>query len=185
MKIAITGHTNIEKAVGMELKYPNGIMYNKKAFDKVYENIEKGLQSFCKQYGLELSELTLISGMARGVDEVFAIFAIRNKMKLILSIPGSIKWHKNRGLSRGMRAQAVYYDKILEYWNLSSVHEVSKNYKEGNFHFVNMARNQQMVDIADGVFSYKSYDSTGTDDCINRAKQLEKYLGNITNQPLF
>jgi hypothetical protein len=39
-----------------------------------------------------------------------------------------------------------------------------------------------MVDISDGVFCYKSYDSTGTDDCIKRAKLQSKFVGNLAQQ---
>jgi len=113
MRVAITGHTNIEKAVGRELKYDHGVFYDKVAFDLVYAEIETNLHKFCEERNIKFENLTFISGMARGVDEVFAILAIRNKLPLILSIPGSVSWHKNRGFSRGMRAQAVYYDKII------------------------------------------------------------------------
>ena len=178
MRVAITGHTNIEKAVGKELKYENGQFYNKKAFDLVYNEIERNLHKFCEERGIKFNTLTFISGMARGIDEVFAILAIRNNLPLILSIPGSISWHKNRSLSRGMRAQAVYYDKILSYENIVDIVEVKKTYGLG-FHFVNMARNQHMVDITDVLFSFKAYDSTGTDDCISKGIEAEKYVGNL------
>jgi len=179
MKIAITGHTNIEKAIDLDLSYDHGQKYNKEAFDKVYKIVEDNLKLYCFNNKITFNELVLISGMARGIDEIFAILAIRNDLGLILSIPGSISWHKNRSLSRGMRAQAVYYDRILGYKNILEIVEVQKTYNGGKYHFVNMARNQHMVDISDGVFSFKSYDSTGTDDCINRATKSEKYLGNL------
>ena len=178
MKFSITGHTSIEKATGLELKYAHGAQYNKEAFDIVYEKIETGLKNYCEEHDIDFKTITLISGMARGVDEVFAIVAIRNGLKLILSIPGSKHWHMNRGLSRDMRAQAVYYSKILAYEN-KEVFEISKTYNGGSFYFVNMARNQHMVDIADGVFCYKSYDSSGTDDCIKRAKTKGNFLKNL------
>jgi predicted Rossmann fold nucleotide-binding protein DprA/Smf involved in DNA uptake len=176
MILAITGHTNIEKAVGLPLKYPNGIKYDKKAFDIVYSKIETHLKNYCSSHNIDFSSLTFVSGMARGIDEVFAILAIRNNLNLILSIPSSIQWHKNREFSRNMRAQAIYYDRILSYQKLT-IFEIKKSYN--NAYFVNMARNQHMVDISDGVFSFKSYNSSGTDDCIRRAKKSDKYLGNI------
>ena len=181
MRIAITGHTNIEKAVGKELKYEHGMFYDKEAFDLVYAEIEKNLLKFCEERGIKFKNLTFISGMARGVDEIFAIMAIRNGLPLILSVPGSVSWHKNRGLSHGMRAQAVYYDKILSYENIVEIAEVKKHYGKG-FHFVNMARNQHMVDITDVLFSFKAYDSTGTDDCIKRGMEAEKYIGNLNQK---
>jgi hypothetical protein len=179
MKIAVTGHTNIEKAVGLELKYDHGIKYDHVAFELVYDEMLAGLKEFCLEKKVTFEDLTLISGMARGVDEVFAIIAIRNKLKLILSIPASIKWHKDRGYSKDMRAQAIFYDRILNYEGIIEIFEVGKNYREMNFPLVNLARNQQMVDIADGVFQYSAYSSTGTDDCTKRAKVANKFLGNL------
>lgn len=179
MIVAITGHTNIEKATNNPLTAPHGIKYNKNAFDMVYNDIFSHLHDYCHNHSIRFSDLTLVSGMARGVDEVFAILAIRNDLPLILSIPNSIPWHSSRSLSRGMRAQAVYYEKILNYSNLLEVHEINKHYDNKKYPFANFARNQHMVDIADVVFSYKAYDSTGTDDCIKRALQKRNYRGNV------
>ena len=184
MNITITGHTNIEKAKGLELLTEHGTKYNKAAFDTVYEEILLALHRFCKTNKLLFSDLTLISGMARGVDEIFAILAIRNNLNLVLSIPNSISWHKNRSLSRNMRAQAIYYEKILAYSKIIKIHEISKYYNNQTFPFANFARNQNMVDIADAVFAYKMYDSTGTDDCIKRAIKKGNFLGNIVPTPL-
>lgn len=182
MIVAITGHTNIEKAIGRELKYENGQKYDAEAFEIVIEDITQGLHKFCLESNVLFKDLILVSGMARGVDEVFAILAIRNNLPLILSIPGSINWHSTRSLSRDMRAQAVYYKKILGYKNIIAIHEVKKDYNNGNYPLVNLARNQHMVDISSGVFCYKAYDSTGTDDCIKRAKKAEKFLGNLCSK---
>ena len=176
MKITITGHTNIEKIHG----YPvpeNG--YNNDALAKTYNEILEGLKKFCETSSINFSDLTLVSGMARGVDEVFALIAMKHNLELILAIPGSINWHQNRGTSRGIRAQAVFYNEILMYKKISSIIEVKKTYNGLNFQFVNIARNQFMVDTSDYVFSYKAYDSTGTDDCITRAKKKGNYTGNF------
>ncbi len=178
MILAITGHTNIEKAFDKPLKYENGIKYDSEIFELCYQTIFKNLSHYCESNHINFNDLTLISGMARGVDEVFAILAIRNDLPLIISVPQSIYWHKNRPLSRDMKAQAVYYEKILSYKNLTKF-EIKKDYNNQSFHFVNFARNQHMVDIADVVFSFKAYDSTGTDDCIKRAKKADKYGGNL------
>jgi len=154
---------------------PNGKKYNKEAFIKTYKMIEEALKGY--------KQITIISGMARGADEVFAFYAIKNNLPLILSIPNSVHWHKNRDLSRNMRAQAIYYDKILNY-NKLTIYEIKKDYNGNIFHFANFARNQHMVDIADMVFSFKSYNSSGTDDCIKRAKEQNKYIGNIYKEDL-
>lgn len=177
MKIAITGHREIEKALEYKINN-NGEKYNVEAFDELYNLFSRKISEICKINEIHLQDLTLISGMARGADEVLAIFAIRNKLPLILSIPGSIKWHKDRGLSKGFRAQAIYYTKILTYSRLT-IFEIQKNYNGGNYSLVNIARNQHMIDIADGIISFSRYSSTGTNDGIARAKKANKYLGNI------
>lgn len=177
MKIAITGHREIEKA--LKYKVNNvGEKYNVEAFNEVYNLFSNKIQAICEEKKIALQDLTLISGMARGADEVLAIFAIRNNLPLILSIPGSIKWHKDRGLSKGFRAQAIYYNKILLYPKLT-IFEIQKNYNGNNYSLVNIARNQHMIDIADGIISFSRYSSTGTNDGIARAKKANKYLGNI------
>jgi predicted Rossmann fold nucleotide-binding protein DprA/Smf involved in DNA uptake len=170
MKIALTGHTNIEKALGYNLIETNGREYNQDAFKELYNYIDNAIKKYDKP--------TLISGMARGADEVFAIYAIKNNLPLILSIPNSVNWHKNRGLSRSMRAQAIFYDYILSYDKLE-IFEIKKVYNNNEYYFANFARNQHMVDISDGIFCFKSYNSSGTDDCIKRAKEQNKFLGNI------
>jgi len=175
--ITMTGHTNIEKAVQLDLVEPNGRKYNTRAFGTVYKMIDEGLKGVLEEY-----EVTIVSGMARGVDEVLALYAMTKGLPLILSIPNSVNWHMNRGLSRDMRAQAVYYQKILDYENLVAIHEIKKTYDNGSdnhYHFANFARNQHMTDISDRVYSFKSYVSSGTDDCIKRAREKGNYVGNL------
>jgi predicted Rossmann fold nucleotide-binding protein DprA/Smf involved in DNA uptake len=58
--------------------------------------------TFCELHEITLKDLTLVSGIARGVDEVFAFVAMNNDLKLILSIPASVRWHKHRSFSRNM-----------------------------------------------------------------------------------
>lgn len=177
MILAFTGHTNLEKVHGYKLEN-NGAYYNGDSFNKTYSQLEKGLLNFCTENNLKLEDLTIVSGMARGFDEVVAIFAVRNNLDLILSIPHSVSWHQNRDLSRCVRAQAINYAKLLSY-SKAKIFEIKKNYNFQVFTYANFARNQHMVDIANYIFSYKAYDSVGTDDCIIRAKQQNKYIGNI------
>lgn len=179
MIVSITGHTNIEKALGLPLVVTGGAKYNMDAFEEVCQQVTSGVNSFAQSRGIPFSSLTFVSGMARGVDEVFAAVAIRNGLPLILSVPGSVKWHKDRKPSRGMRAQAVYYERILRYERLQEVFEINKRYDGQSYQFANFARNQHMVDISNGVFSFKAYNSTGTDDCTQRAISKNKFIGNL------
>lgn len=178
MKIALTGHTNIEKCYGLKITN-DGNVYNKEAYDKAYNEIENEIFNIINNYGINIEEVTLISGMARGADEILAEIAYRNNMNLILSIPHTIQWHKNRDVStKGTRVQALEYDKYLNY-EKSKIFEIKKSYGSGNHLYANFARNQHMVDNCDILISFKRYDSSGTDHCIKEGKKQNKYLGNV------
>ena len=176
MIIAFTGHTNIEKALGMKL-IGNGETYVKEAFDQIVYDITTIINNYCIRKNIDPKSITVVSGMARGVDEAAAFYAIWNNLPLIISVPNSISWHKHRPLSKGIHAQAISYDEILKYPKLT-VYEIKKDYGLGH-PFANFARNQHMVDIANAILSYKKYDSTGTYHCIKAAKKKGNYLGNI------
>ena len=64
MKIAITGHTDIEKANGK--KRPEGRVYDEAVFRKVYSEVETMIREVLKKLGIALRDVTLITGMARG-----------------------------------------------------------------------------------------------------------------------
>lgn len=171
LKIGITGHTNIEKALGYKL-IDNGQVYNEQAYEECYNKIYNVLS---EQF--DLNKLCLVSGMARGADEILAKIAIENNLKLIVCIPGSVSWHRNRGLSRGIRAQAIDYDIILKYNNLVSILEIPKFYNNQLYTYANFARNQALVDNSDIMLVFKYYNSAGTDDCLKRIKQKQiKYI---------
>lgn len=176
MIIAFTGHTNIEKGFRKQL-VDGGISYDEEIFLQIYNEIEKVLRSYCKFKNINFEDITIVSGMARGIDEIVAYLAIWNNLNLIISVPNSVAWHKTRPSSKGIRAQAIGYEQILIYPKLT-IYEIKKDYGHGHF-FANFARNQHMVDIAEAVLSYKKYDSTGTDHCIKAAKKKGNYLGNV------
>lgn len=165
MIIAFTGHTNIEKACGKTLK-SDGEVYDNEAHRITKEALEDALFNKAKAQKGD----TIISGMARGVDEIAAEIAIKHGLNLKCVIPASVEWHKSRPKSRGVKAQAINYDGILAYKNATVV-EVKKKYCGKQYMFVNFARNQYMIDCADKLIAFKRYDSTGTDDCINRANK--------------
>lgn len=182
MKIALTGHANIEKCYSYDI-LNGGTEYNKDCFDLAYDEIYSSLLILCELNGVEFNSLTLISGMARGADEVFAEVAYRNDLKLILSIPHTIEWHKNRvgrklNNKESIRAQAVNYDKYLNY-DKSSFFEIKKTYGSGEHMYANFARNQHMVDSCDLLISFKKYNSSGTDHCIKEGLKQGKYFGNV------
>lgn len=170
--LAFTGHTNIEKCYGMD-QIPE--VYNEEVYNSCYRDIKNYIDSYIKKYPNE--KIIIITGMARGVDEVAGLVAINLDLDIICSVPHSIVWHKNRENTSKGRVQAISYDKFLEYQKASWV-EIKKSYSGGH-QFANFARNCFMVDIATDVVSFKQYDSSGTDHCIKYAKAEGKYSGNI------
>lgn len=170
--LAFTGHTNIEKCYNIE-QIPE--KYNHEVFCCCYYDIKNYIDSYIKKYPNE--KIIIITGMARGVDEVAGHIAIDLGLDIICAVPHSIEWHKNRENTSKGRVQAIYYNRFLKYEKASWV-EIKKFYSGGH-KFANFARNCFMVDIATDVVSFKQYDSTGTDHCIKYAKSEGKYIGNI------
>ncbi len=172
--LAFTGHTNIEKCYGIE-QIPE--KYNHEAFESCYADIKNYIDFYIKKYPNE--KIIIITGVARGVDEVAGLVAMDLCLDIICSVPHSIDWHKNRENTSKGRAQAIYYDKFLDYSKATWV-EIKKSYSGGH-QFANFARNCFMVDIATDVVSFKQYNSSGTDHCIKYAKKEGKYIGNIVD----
>lgn len=170
--LAFTGHTNIEKCYGVE-QIPE--KYNTEAFESCYLDIKNYIDSYILKYSNE--KIIIITGIARGVDEIAGLVAMDKGLEIICSVPHSIEWHKNRENTSKGRVQAIFYDKFLQY-SRSSWCEIKKSYSGGH-QFANFARNCFMVDIATDVVSFKQYDSTGTDHCVKYAKSQNKYVGNI------
>lgn len=170
--LAFTGHTNIEKCYGTE-QIPE--IYNSEAFESCYTDIKNYIDFYIKKYSNE--KIIIITGMARGVDEIAGLVAMERGLDILCAVPHSIDWHKNRANTSKGRVQAIYYDRFLQY-SKASWCEIKKSYSGGH-HFVNFARNCFMVDIATDVVSFKQYDSSGTDHCIKYAKSQNKYVGNI------
>lgn len=182
--LAITGHADIESAFDDEKEE---LGYNSTTFMKVENYIEDMVSEIIKARNIKLQDVVCISGMARGVDEIFAIYAVKHKLSLQLFIPHSLYWHQNRDpRANGTRAQAYDYQFILDYvrnknkiGDINSViFEIKKDYNGEIYKFANFARNQAMVDNCDNLISVLVNDSSGTEDCIRRGKKINKYLGN-------
>ena len=86
--IAFTGHTNIEKCCGLPVP-ENGNVYDKSAYDRVYNDLSMFMEKLSKLKNIPLNNFKIVSGMARGFDEVVAMYAINMNLDLILSIPHS------------------------------------------------------------------------------------------------
>ena len=181
--IGFTGHTNIEKANGVAIE-KGGMIYNTEAFNLTKKDISTKLDDLLLDKNI--SDYGIVSGMARGADEIAAMIAMERDLPLLLSIPNSIKWHISRPPSRGIMAQAIQYKIILNYvrnridngCEISKIREIKKYYRSVSYPYANMARNQNIIDMSDYVISYLRYSSTGTNDAIKKAKEANKYYGN-------
>lgn len=182
--LAITGHADIESAFADNKEE---IGYNSETFNKVETYIDEMINAIIKYKNVSLQNIVFISGMARGVDEIFAIYAVKHKLSLQLFVPNSVNWHQFRDLrANGTRAQAYDYQYIVDYvkekntlgdYN-SQIFEIRKEYNGELYKFANFARNQAMVDNCDNLISVLVNSSSGTEDCIKRGKDTNKYLGN-------
>lgn len=169
--LAFTGHRDIEKAYGINNETLE--TYDKESFDKCYNSFKQYILSYIENN--KDKQVKIVIGMARGVDEIAGLVAMNLKLPIILCIPGSLDWHKNRKDSR--RGQAIYYDNFLGYQD-KEIFEIKKTYSFGH-KFANFARNCFMVDIATDVVSFKHFESSGTEHCIKYARKENKYRGNI------
>lgn len=178
LKLGITGHRDIEKVFGADMP-SNGNRYDQESFEKIYKLVFKKVVGIIKDMNLKREEILFVSGMARGADEVLALLAMKLNVDLMITVPNSVEWHKNRGASNGFRAQAIYYDSILEYKKLVSSLEIKKNYKGGNYKYAALARNQSIIDESTAILSVFGYYSNGTADAIKRAEEADIYAGNV------
>jgi hypothetical protein len=161
--IGITGHGNIETPFNL---FYNPNQYDSDLFIKVFNDIN----SFFKNE----QEPVFVSGMARGIDEIFALVAIHNNFDLVLCVPESTEWHKNLPIKE-TRPQAINYDFILNYNNIIQIHETKRILGQNVFN----NRNTDIINISDDIYSYHLFESIGTMDCINKAIKENKYRGNI------
>jgi len=180
--LAITGHANIEKALRQK-NVSSG--YDENVYKKFELDIQLMIKNLCDYKKIDEKDLVLISGMARGVDEIFAIYAMEHNLDLILAVPNSVSWHKNRDPRHdGTKAQAERYDEILNYVKLkqngiSGIYEIRKMYQGKEYQYANFARNDFMVNNCNGIVSHKIDKSPGTTHAINSAIHNGKHLGNI------
>lgn len=187
--LGITGHANIEKANKKDLPN-NGESYDKEVYETVFKEIHKMVTKIKEEEKIETKDLVFVSGMARGADEIFALYAMSKGIPIIASIPHSLSWHRNRSARAGnVRAQAIKYDDIINYienkiksgCEFSKIVEVPKNYNGKAYKYANFARNQNIIDESNGIMSYYKYSSSGTTDAIKKAKKENKYIGNVSS----
>ncbi len=114
---------------------------------------------------------TLISGMALGVDMLFAEVAIARGLNLIAAIPcrGQEKVWPQKSQQR--------YNEILSYSKCSKVY-VSENYSG----WAMQKRNEYMVDNADLLIACWDGTAGGTGNCVQYARKVNKEIIRINPQ---
>jgi uncharacterized phage-like protein YoqJ len=153
MKIAVTGHR--PGKLGNEWE---GIGYYS-------DKIRSYLQSIINQY-YEDNQLTLITGMALGVDMIWAELAIDNDLPFIAAIPcigHEMKWSNS---------QQTRYHLILNHPLCDKRIITPSMYNPS----VMQVRNEWMVDACDLLVGVWDGSSGGTANCVNYAMKHEKKL---------
>lgn len=148
MIICATGHRPHKLGKEYNLKGP----YSK----YIYES----MKDFIKQH----QPYRLISGMALGVDQLWAIAGIRLKRKVIAAVPFAgqeLAWPK--------KSQTLYRTILRNDFVIKEV--ISK----GKYSVRKMQiRNEWMVDKSDLVFAVWDGSNGGTKNCIDYAKSINK-----------
>lgn len=169
MIISITGH----RPNGLPKEY--GYNLNNEAWTKLKEYIEATIEE-CYKYATQNEELTLVTGMALGVDTVF--WEVAAKLR---------KSNKNIKIEA-----AVPFVGQEKKW----IHESQKQYKqmlsesdkvtivsEGGFAtYKMMARNRYMVNKSDIVIAVIYKETGGTAQCVKYAKEHNKVVIEINPQ---
>lgn len=148
MKIAITGHR------------PNKLGNDYDLTSDLIKSIKKDLQKIVNQCQPSL----MISGMALGIDTLWAEIAIENDIPLFAAIP--CKNQESRWPDKSQKR----YRYILE--KASTTHIISEKYD-----FVCMQkRNEYMVDMCDILVAVWDGSKGGTGNCVKYAKEKNKQI---------
>lgn len=154
MKIAITGHR--PNKLGNDYNLTSPLLMS------IKETIMDVLRSECE----DLEKLTLISGMALGIDTLFANIAIENNIPFIASIP--------------CQGQAsVWSSETREKWNelLSKACEVVNVSGKILYEpYMMQKRNEWMVNNCDILIAVWDGTSGGTKNCIDYAISKSKRI---------
>ncbi len=152
MKIAFTGHRPNKESMNQEW---DGVG---KCSDYIRYEVNKEL--------LNHTDITIISGMALGVDMIAAELAIKHGFPLIAAIPFI-------GQERmWVKSSKDRYSGILGYKNCTQ-HIVC----EGGYSAYKMqVRNEWMVDNCDLLIAVYDGTTGGTANCVNYAKKVNKQI---------
>lgn len=160
MKIAITGHR------------PNKLGNDYSLTGPLMQKIKTRIDEIVTGYRCLVihEEVTLISGMALGIDTMFARMAIENKIPLIAAIPCT-----NQDQFWGEKEKIEYY-RLTRHHSTTTV-RVSK------LPFTNWCmqkRNEWMVDNCDVLIAVWDGSQGGTSNCVRYAKKVGREVIFIT-----
>lgn len=156
MKIAITGHRPNKLDNDYELTSPlaEGIRFE----------IGATIDRLLKEKHLQWSDLVFISGMALGVDTLFALIAVHKNIPFIAAVPCASQpdqWpERSRKKYKTLLALA------------KQVHTVAFGYSAE----VMQKRNEWMVDNCDLIIAVWDGSTGGTCNCIRYAQKVGKEL---------
>lgn len=169
MIISITGH----RPNGLPKQY--GYNLNNEAWTKLKKYIEVTIEE-CYKYATPNEELTLVTGMALGVDTVFwEVAAKLRKSNKNIRIEAALpfigqekKWTEE--------SQKQYKQMLSESDKVTIV-------SEGGFaKYKMMARNRYMVNKSDIVIAVICKETGGTAQCVKYAKEHNKVVIEINPQ---
>lgn len=155
MRVAITGHRPNKLDNDYDLKSPLIL--------KIKEQIQDKLRDIT--WGFE-KPLTLITGMALGIDTLFALIAIEYKLPFIAAVPCKAQWAKWIKKSREL------YHRILSD-DLCAIHMVTDDYYTND---CMQKRNEWMVDNSDVLIAVWDKSAGGTANCVKYAKKKDKII---------
>lgn len=160
MKIAITGHRPHKLGNDYDLTSPL-IQWIRKQITSIINSYNKG--EFTQTY---TSNLTFITGMALGIDTLFAKIAIENNIPFIAAIP--CKGHSNMWIEKSKK---VYFD-ILQNPLCTTYFVSSDEYNSSCM----QNRNIWMVNNCDLLIAVWDGTSGGTANCVKYAKSVNKEI---------
>lgn len=163
MIISITGH----RPNGLPKEY--GYNLNNEAWSKIKEYIEVTIEE-CYKYATQNEELTLVSGMALGVDTAFCEVAAKLRknnpnIRIEAALPfvgQEKKWTE--------KSQKQYKKMLSESDKVTIV-------SEGGFAtYKMMTRNRYMVNKSDIIIAVICKETGGTAQCVKYAKEHNKVV---------
>ena len=130
----------------------------------------KNMKNYMKQYLREKECTDAVTGMALGVDQIFALAVLELKeegmnIKLRCAIPCKkhpCKWPKS--------SQEQYYEILKKADEVVQVSE--EEYKP----YLMQKRNEYMVDMADEVLAFWDGSNGGTANCVKYAQKKKKNI---------